>query len=199
MWSIKPITAMSIGDCGRPTLVMALKPSVTSSTRSPTPASTASSATTASPRSEPSRFERLHQQQLAAFVARMLLRGDHFADDARDQHGQCLSRGLRRRLPAGSRPFRHARSRRFRRWWCRWALRPEETESSIPCPCTSRPVRRRPRRCNRCRRCRLPVAFELAASAAARPAGAAVQAPDVFTVAQTQPTTRPKIHGSDPG
>src|SRR5690349_17400616 len=48
---------MSMGELGRPTLVMAEKPSVASRTLSPMPASTASSATTASPRSLPSRFK----------------------------------------------------------------------------------------------------------------------------------------------
>src|SRR5580692_1896876 len=52
--SITPITAESMGELGRPTAVMAEKPSVVSKTRSPMPALTASSARTGSPRSEPS-------------------------------------------------------------------------------------------------------------------------------------------------
>src|SRR6266853_1178925 len=54
--SITPITAASMGELGRPTAVIAEKPSVVSRTRSPTPASTASSASKGSPRSEPSRL-----------------------------------------------------------------------------------------------------------------------------------------------
>src|SRR2546427_12724071 len=53
--STTPMTAASIGDSTCPTEVIAEKPSCTARTRSPTPASTASSATTASPHGWPSR------------------------------------------------------------------------------------------------------------------------------------------------
>src|SRR5882762_3905221 len=54
--SITPITAASMGELGRPTAVIAENPSVVSRTRSPMPASTASSASTGSPLSVPSRL-----------------------------------------------------------------------------------------------------------------------------------------------
>ena len=82
--SMTPMTAMSMGEFGRLTLVMALKPSVTSSTRSPTPASTASTAMTAAALG-PSRFSGW-TRSVSAFVAGVLVRGRDVADDARDQH-----------------------------------------------------------------------------------------------------------------
>src|SRR5215510_13832839 len=53
--SITPTMAASIGEFGSPTDVIAENPSGTARTRSPTPASTASSATTTSPAGWPSR------------------------------------------------------------------------------------------------------------------------------------------------
>src|ERR1700682_614754 len=54
--SITPMTAASMGELGRPTAVIAEKPSVVRRTRSPIPASTASRASTGSPRSVPSKL-----------------------------------------------------------------------------------------------------------------------------------------------
>ena len=111
---------MSIGELGRPTLVIALKPSVASRTLSPTPASTAftgsvalasldvmptmsvdettfqfaSTALTVTLNAVPAvcavEIQRLNQQELEAFMAGMLLGGNQFSDDARDQHGLTL-------------------------------------------------------------------------------------------------------------
>ena len=76
---------MSIGDCGRPTLVMALKPSITSSTRSPMPAST-DRAPPPHRHDSCHQVQRLYQQRLAAFVTRVLGSRHHFANHASQQH-----------------------------------------------------------------------------------------------------------------
>ena len=84
--SMMPITAISIGEFGRPTAVIAENPSVTRvSTRSPTPASTESSARTVSPRSEPSSFSGWTIRILSDVRGRFL-RCDYVADYFANQH-----------------------------------------------------------------------------------------------------------------
>src|ERR1700730_5945819 len=103
-------------------------------------------------------MERLDDEDLATFVRRHFLRGNHIANDAANQHatkcrvqcqnlkGQNLELKLGRRGRSESSSPEYSRHRLCQRWWLRWANQREEMGSWLPCRGTSRSFRRRQRR-----------------------------------------------------